>query len=190
MIPSYPRGVSDGLDLGPYRSAPATGGMSCPRCEGVRLSRRSVQYVGVDDCPRCGGAFLSARAFEAMCADAGLYELVREAYPPAPLGNPPGPMYLKCPDCRDVMNRRLFAEGSRVVLDVCRAHGTWLDRGELRAVIEFVATGGFAEERLRATRRRFEEARAADDAVRAVAQPARPRGRIAQAFLDLLTFWV
>ncbi len=167
MIPGYPRGVSDGLDLGPYRSAPATGGMSCPRCEGVRLSRRSLQYVGVDDCGRCGGAFLTARAFEAICADAALYELVRDTYPAAPIGQPPGPMYLKCPECRDVMNRRLFAEGSRVVLDVCRAHGTWLDRGELRAVIEFVETGGFVEQRRLETRRRYAEARAAAEAVRA-----------------------
>lgn len=190
MIPGYPGGMSL-LDEGPYRAAPVSAGLICPRCPGVMLSRRTLMdYVGVDDCPRCGGSFLTARALDAVCTDLALYQIVRDTYPAAPIVTPVGPMYVRCPECDDVMNRRLFADGARVVLDVCRAHGTWLDRGELRAVVDFVEAGGYEEQQKRETARRFDEARAADAAVRGFSQPARSRGRVAQAILDLLTFWM
>lgn len=32
-----------------------------------------------------------------------------------------------------------------VVVDVCAAHGIWLDRGELATLIEFAITGAMAE---------------------------------------------
>ncbi len=52
------------------------------------------------------------------------------------------------------MLRRNFRETSGVVVDVCAAHGVWLDRGELATLIEFAATGAMAE----AERRRGERA--------------------------------
>jgi Zn-finger nucleic acid-binding protein len=53
-----------------------------------------------------------------------------------------GPTYVKCPHCAVVMNRRLFATGAKVVIDVCGEHGFWFDAAELRAVAEFAAGGG------------------------------------------------
>jgi Zn-finger nucleic acid-binding protein len=50
--------------------------------------------------------------------------------------------YLHCPACKGVMNRVHFAHRSGIVVNVCRAHGTWFDTGELTAVIEFVGRGG------------------------------------------------
>jgi Zn-finger nucleic acid-binding protein len=35
-----------------------------------------------------------------------------------------------------------FGRRSGVIIDVCRAHGTWFDRGELDAVLDFVGSGG------------------------------------------------
>ena len=49
--------------------------------------------------------------------------------------------YIACLACGQPMNRRMFRYKelpSRVVLDVCRAHGVWLDRDELARVVAFV----------------------------------------------------
>jgi Zn-finger nucleic acid-binding protein len=40
---------------------------------------------------------------------------------------------LACPRCKEPMTRRTFARESTIVVDVCSAHGTWFDAGELRA---------------------------------------------------------
>jgi Zn-finger nucleic acid-binding protein len=42
---------------------------------------------------------------------------------------------LRCPTCADEMERLEFATVSRVVIDVCPAHGVWLDAGELERII-------------------------------------------------------
>ena len=59
-----------------------------------------------------------------------------------PLPPAGGKMYIKCPTCSTLMNRKLFATGAGVVVDVCRTHGTFFDAGELPAIIEFVRAGG------------------------------------------------
>ena len=51
-------------------------------------------------------------------------------------------MYVKCPSCATMMNRKLFAAGAGVIVDVCRAHGTFFDAGELPQIIDFVMKGG------------------------------------------------
>ncbi len=45
------------------------------------------------------------------------------------------------------MNRINFARLSGTVVDVCRGHGTFLDAGELHAIVAFIEEGGL--ERLR-----------------------------------------
>jgi hypothetical protein len=52
------------------------------------------------------------------------------------------------------MNRKLFASGSGVVVDVCRSHGTFFDAGELPAIIDFVMAGGLAKAAARKTTER------------------------------------
>jgi Zn-finger nucleic acid-binding protein len=44
-----------------------------------------------------------------------------------------------------MMQRQNFRESSGVVVDVCSAHGIWLDRGELATLIEFAASGALAD---------------------------------------------
>ena len=51
-------------------------------------------------------------------------------------------MYIRCTVCQNLMNRRSFAQGSKVIVDVCRAHGTWFDANELPRIIEFTMKGG------------------------------------------------
>jgi Zn-finger nucleic acid-binding protein len=57
--------------------------------------------------------------------------------------------YRPCPRCRKMMNRVNFAKYSGVVLDVCRAHGTFFDRDELHRVVMFIQAGGLDRARAR-----------------------------------------
>ena len=43
--------------------------------------------------------------------------------------------YIPCPICHELMNRVNFANFSGVIVDVCREHGTWFDRDELRRAL-------------------------------------------------------
>jgi Zn-finger nucleic acid-binding protein len=45
------------------------------------------------------------------------------------------------------MNRVNFANCSHVVVDVCKQHGTWFDRDELRRIVEFIRAGGLESTR-------------------------------------------
>jgi Zn-finger nucleic acid-binding protein len=47
------------------------------------------------------------------------------------------------------MNRVNFAHCSGVIIDVCRGHGSWFDKDELRKIIEFIRKGGMVAARQR-----------------------------------------
>ncbi|MEZ4367776.1 MAG: zf-TFIIB domain-containing protein [Kofleriaceae bacterium] len=72
------------------------------------------------------------------------------------------------------MNRRLFARGSGVVVDVCRGHGTWFDAGELPATVEFVMNGGLARAEAADLAEQRERARAERQRATAAAMPDSP----------------
>ncbi|MDD2738384.1 MAG: zf-TFIIB domain-containing protein [Methylomonas lenta] len=50
--------------------------------------------------------------------------------------------YLECPECFNMMNRMVFGHRSGVVIDQCRAHGVWLDGGEISHLLEWKRAGG------------------------------------------------
>ena len=69
------------------------------------------------------------------------------------------------------MTRRNYGGGSGVILDVCRKHGVFLDRGELTGVVDFLEKGGW--ERLKKREReRLEEEVAALEAKKHAASPS------------------
>lgn len=130
----------------------------CPRCD-QPLHARLLGDVVIDECRGCAGVFLDKLAIERVVTDR------RQARAEALLGalrraevrpvQPGQRMYVKCPSCQVVMNRRQFATGARVVVDVCRSHGTFFDAGELPRIIEFVMQGGLeAAERVELQRLR------------------------------------
>src|SRR5436190_4875232 len=134
----------------------------CPRCDHA-LGGRRVEDIVVDECVSCHGLWLDqvaikrivtdrqqARAESLLGALPGRLEVAVER--PAP-----GKMYVKCPVCRVVMNRKLFATGSGVVVDVCRNHGAFFDTGELPRIIEYVMQGGLEK----AARKEIDAERAA-----------------------------
>jgi Zn-finger nucleic acid-binding protein/ribosomal protein L40E len=135
---------------------------SCPRCD-QPLVGQLVADVLLDQCDGCGGMFVDATALERILAER------RQARADALLGAPPaettapgGPtdrLYIRCPVCDTVMNRRGFARGARVVVDVCRAHGTWFDAGELPKVVSFAMSGGLERAAAAEAEARLEQAR-------------------------------
>lgn len=50
--------------------------------------------------------------------------------------------YVKCPDCRILMDRVNFGYRSGVVIDRCGKHGVWLDNGEITHLMEWKKAGG------------------------------------------------
>jgi Zn-finger nucleic acid-binding protein len=145
----------------------------CPRCE-TALRARLVGDVVIDECPSCLGLFLDHVAIQRVVtdrdrarADALLGALPKHAIDPRV--RPGQKMYVKCPSCRTIMNRKQFAMGAGVVVDVCKGHGTFFDAGELPAIIEFVMQGGLEKAAKRELDREREQLRAERDRVRAAA---------------------
>jgi Zn-finger nucleic acid-binding protein len=100
----------------------------------------------IDECPSCEGVFVEHGVLRRLLDPGDLGGEVLAGFAPGTpeLTTRGGPMYVKCPRCRGVMNRRQFASGARVVVDVCRGHGVWFDTAELRAVAAFAEAGGMA----------------------------------------------
>lgn len=128
----------------------AATGRSCPRCN-VALRSIDIAVDGtfyVEHCDRCGGAFFDTgeleRVLEVLTQQAEevdrkqLNELAAGDYPQQSAQV----RYLKCPVCRQLMNRKVFGARSGVVVDTCREHGTWLDGGELVRLIQWTNAGG------------------------------------------------
>jgi Zn-finger nucleic acid-binding protein len=65
--------------------------------------------------------------------------------------------YIKCPVCSQLMNRVNFGVRSGVIIDRCKAHGVWLDGGELRHLFEWMKMGGTLLEQEHQEQKRKEE---------------------------------
>jgi len=143
-------------------------GAPCPAC-GKPLGAGQVGGLETQPCLACGGLWLDRAVFEQLGTSrerqgSALGALPAPAIPPVVPGQV---QYRPCPACGQRMNRVNYARQSGVVLDVCKAHGLWFDRDELRRVLAFIAGGGLD----RARERELEDLK---EARRAAAQ-ARPQ---------------
>ncbi len=135
----------------------------CPRCnkqfEELDLGKHALQQ-----CPGCGGLWVDRSTIERICADHEEQEAVlamsagKDEAPQEDARSPKGRVYVPCPICRKLMNRSSFASGSGVVVDWCKQHGTWFDRGELARIVSFIRSGGMKKAR-EWERMRIEDAR-------------------------------
>jgi Zn-finger nucleic acid-binding protein len=135
-----------GAELGIAATSTELKEMPCPRCE-KSLRARMVGDIVIDECGQCAGLFLDQIAIKRVVTDRAQAraDALLGALPRAETAVMPKPgerMYVKCPSCRNVMNRKLFAAGAGVIVDVCRSHGTFFDAGELPQIIDFVMKGG------------------------------------------------
>jgi Zn-finger nucleic acid-binding protein/ribosomal protein L40E len=138
----------------------------CPDCR-VDLVTRAAAAVGYAECARCGGLFLKPDAFQAVTRDADVRARLR-AVETAPVTTTAARLgdrvrYRPCPSCGRLMNRTNYAGGSGIILDVCRDHGVWFDRGELTAIVDFLEKGGWDRIRKRERDRLDEEVRSLEN---------------------------
>jgi len=145
-------------------------GAPCPACARPLAASR-VGDLETRACLACGGLWLDRAVFEQLGASRERQGAVLGALPAPPV--PPVAalepvQYRPCPGCGERMNRVNYARRSGVVLDVCKAHGLWFDRDELRRLLTFIAGGGLD----RARERELEDLKEAKRA--AVQMPEHP----------------
>lgn len=151
--------------------------LACPACE-LPMKASRVAQVPVCECTECHGLWVPGHAFDELVRRASEARQAAGPIARAPRvegGNPNArPVrYRKCPLCQAFMQRRNFRRSSGVVLDVCAAHGTWLDADEIEEIAGFILSGGEPSAALE------EEHRRADTEARAARQ------RIVRADLEL-----
>jgi Zn-finger nucleic acid-binding protein len=113
------------------------------------MAAAMVGPAKVEECPKCEGLWIDAATFAQICADRENQAAVLAIAAKVPTGSVDieKVCYLPCPSCRKLMNRVNFAHCSNVVVDVCKPHGIWFDRDELRRIVEFIRTGGLVKAR-------------------------------------------
>jgi Zn-finger nucleic acid-binding protein len=126
--------------------------LKCPRCDAGFLLARVGQNE-LNECPACGGLWLDNTTLQRICSDQEEQEAVM-GFTPRQVGEVSTASrqkrtYIPCPECGKLMNRRQLAGCSGVIVDWCKAHGTWLDRDELRQVVQFILAGGLKKSRER-----------------------------------------
>ncbi len=124
----------------------------CPRCSVefllVKVSRKSF-----GECPSCGGLWVDNDTLQEICANQEQQQAIIGFNPERMLAikaaeAQSGRIYIPCPECKKLMNRRQF-ECSGVIVDWCKAHGAWFDRNELRQIVQFIMAGGLNKARER-----------------------------------------
>jgi len=111
------------------------------------------------NCRKCGGQFVEHALLRTLLEK---HDLIGQALPDAPYHRPVPKAsnervhYRPCAICQRMMNRKNFGGASGVIVDVCAAHGTWFDAGELPQVLAFVKSGGLVRERAREQARQRE----------------------------------
>jgi Zn-finger nucleic acid-binding protein len=123
--------------------------LNCPRCSSS-LQALALVGVHVRECSACGGLWLDPDALQKLCDAHEEHSAVVSSLESRVPANPAAQdtvRYIPCPQCAKLMNRVNFAHSSGVIMDVCKTHGVWLDRGELQRVMGFIDHGGLAAAR-------------------------------------------
>ncbi|HZM04451.1 MAG TPA: zf-TFIIB domain-containing protein [Candidatus Saccharimonadales bacterium] len=123
----------------------------CPRCK-TNLQAVVLGKSRLEECPHCEGMWVSADVLQQICADREQQAAVlgmSSSLPASSIDFEKKIHYIPCPVCQDLMNRVNFAHCSNVIVNVCRAHGTWFDRDALRHLVEFIRGGGMEKVRAR-----------------------------------------
>lgn len=126
--------------------------MICPKCK-IQMQPFKVNSVEVDKCPQCEGVWVDypdeKQVLDMQPEVFTVEELrnLRQVY--QSLGKIEEIKYFACPHCHNLMWRKNYMSHSGIVVDKCRMHGTFYDKGELEKAIEFIKKGGSEYEKLR-----------------------------------------
>lgn len=124
-------------------------GKMCPRCK-IELVIVTLGTNKVCECTKCQGLWVDVATFEIICRNnEQQLAILGPASEAITTVNQDVVRYGRCPQCNTLMNRINFAHFSGVIVDVCRGHGTWFDKDELRKIIEFIRKGGLIAARER-----------------------------------------
>ena len=120
----------------------------CPHCR-VNMDAVLVGKTQLRECAKCQGIWADAASLNRICADKEQQVAVLGTAALVSGNETPETdiRYVPCPVCNKLMNRVNFARCSHVVVDVCKAHGTWFDKDELRRIVEFIRAGGLDQAR-------------------------------------------
>ena len=135
--------------------------LHCPRCRET-MQGMQLGAIHVSECAECGGLWLDPATLQTLCDDRERHADViatLSAHAAVRSVISDTVRYVPCPQCGKLMNRTNFAHISGVILDVCRHHGVWLDRGELEHIIQFVESGGLVVQREREREQLADETR-------------------------------
>ncbi len=121
----------------------------CPRCRKPMVGTKAGQF-DVMGCRSCAGMFIPHETFEMMQDTSGRRIETTAVTPSQPAVKLEDTVaYVRCPVCRQMMNRKNFARISGVIIDTCGKHGVWFDAGELENIMDFLARGGLQKARER-----------------------------------------
>jgi len=123
--------------------------LPCPACgESHRLTSRAIGEVAVMECGRCAGLWIGNRTFEQLterAAEAGRNGDARcktpRPSPPSETKSPGKWQYRHCVVCGKIMHRHHYGIRSGVIIDLCKAHGVWLDADELPRILAYLRDG-------------------------------------------------
>jgi Zn-finger nucleic acid-binding protein len=147
-------------------------------CPGCRETMRAVQVgqTPLFECAGCHSTWLDTETFTTLCATREAHGAVADMLGPKTTSvtatAASAVRYLPCPACTKVMNRENFGHRSGVIIDVCKGHGVWLERGELHSVLAFVDGGGLERAKRLDDERRAQERRSFEAAARGAAPRA------------------
>ncbi len=133
-------------------SAAPSSPQPCPRCKTI-MEAVVIGGSNLHECPHCEGIWTDAETLRQICANreqqSAVLGMASHLPPNEGVELEKQIRYLPCPVCGGLMNRVNFANCSNVIVDVCRQHGTWCDRDELRRIVEFIRGGGLEKARVR-----------------------------------------
>lgn len=145
-------GVRNDIDIRgkhEYRIIDRQSARICPACN-LRLQTIALDLqppLEIERCRQCFGLFFDPGEVEALLDStvSPVFEINSELL--GNINNDRYPKnkpvkYQKCPVCRNLMNRVVFAHRSGVVIDQCKLHGIWLDGGEITHLLEWKKAGG------------------------------------------------
>ncbi len=119
--------------------------LNCPVCENEKLQHRCIgaQSLSITECGRCAGMYLGQDVFRTLAQTAIEKGQAPSGHnSPSPIQPQQGPMYRRCPECAQHMNRQNYGRVSGVIVDICRQHGYWFDAHELDTILYWLRQGG------------------------------------------------
>jgi Zn-finger nucleic acid-binding protein len=126
--------------------------LKCPGCSG-EMRPVKLGSTPLHSCDQCGSAWLAPNDFATLCSDREARGTVMTSLGAGGVAAQAPTMgkvrYVPCAVCGKIMNRVNFGKMSAIIIDVCKNHGVWFERDELRGVLQFVANGGL--DRMRAS---------------------------------------